>query len=108
SLRARAMSTLGGCMRIGAFIGPFGGAAVVTVVGTSGGYWVHLVAAVAAAVLVAAFREPGGDTLRTRSTQTDATPTWSVLRDSWPVYRTLGTAVLALGALRAARQVVLP
>src|SRR6478672_10822307 len=48
-LRATAMSTLGGVFRIGLFIGPFIGAAVVHFTGLWGAYAVHIVAAVVAA-----------------------------------------------------------
>ena len=44
-LRATAMSTLGGVFRIGLFIGPFIGAAVVHFTGLWGAYAVHIVAA---------------------------------------------------------------
>src|SRR6476660_9114206 len=48
-LRARAMSTLGGVFRIGLFIGPFVGGAVVHAVGIWGAYAVHIIAALVAA-----------------------------------------------------------
>ena len=48
-LRARAMSTLGGVYRIGLFVGPFVGGAVVAVTGLWGAYAVHIIAAVVAA-----------------------------------------------------------
>ena len=43
-LRARALSTLGGVNRIGIFIGPFIGAAVMQFAGITGAYWVGVVA----------------------------------------------------------------
>ena len=51
-LRARALSTLGGSMRIGAFIGPFLAAWVTTWAGTAGAYWIFVICAFAAGVLV--------------------------------------------------------
>ena len=49
--RARALSTLGGVMRIGLFIGPFLGAAVIGFFGLGGAYAVGVAALLAAAVL---------------------------------------------------------
>ena len=50
-LRARALSTLGGVNRIGIFIGPFIGAAVMQSAGITGAYWVGVIAMAAAAAL---------------------------------------------------------
>lgn len=104
-LRARAMSTLGGTHRIGMFIGPFLSAGVMTWWGTDGAYGVHLVAAVAAAVLLAALPEPPH---RGAAKHVGAGGTFGVLRDHLPVFRTLGLGALLVGALRASRQVVIP
>lgn len=43
-MRARALSTLGGTNRIGVFIGPFAGAAMIHFIGLDGAYWVAAVA----------------------------------------------------------------
>src|SRR5690606_28213219 len=51
SMRARALSTLGGTMRVGLFIGPFAGAAAMHFIGLSGAYWAAIVAMVGAGVL---------------------------------------------------------
>ena len=51
--RARALSTLGGVMRIGLFIGPFLGAAVIPFAGLAGAYGVGVVALVLSALLAA-------------------------------------------------------
>lgn len=106
-LRARAMSTLGGTHRIGMFVGPFLGAAAMTRWGTDGAYGVHLVAAVAAAVLLAALPEPPHRAPRS-SAHEAAGGTFRVLRDHLPLFRTLGVGALLVGALRASRQVVIP
>lgn len=50
-MRARALSTLAGTMRIGVFIGPFAGAATIYLMGLSGAYWVAVLAMFAAAWL---------------------------------------------------------
>jgi MFS family permease len=93
--RARALSTLGGVNRIGVFIGPFLGAAVMQFAGIGGAYWVGLVAMAAAALLsltipdLAAADMPDGGTAGPQPT----------LR---------GVGILLLSALRSSRQVVIP
>lgn len=105
-LRARALSTLGGMSRVGAFVGPFLGAAVLT-----GGrpvhdiYWLALVCtAVTVVVLLTVpdVAEPatGGGK--------KPVPVRAVLRDHRKVFLTLGLAVLLVGSVRATRQTVLP
>ena len=108
AFRARALSTLGGVNRIGVFIGPFAGAAVMQFFGIAGAYWVGVVAMAAAALL--SFTIPdlttpevplGGDagpqpTLR------------SVAVSHAGVFLSLGMGILLLSALRSSRQVVIP
>lgn len=106
--RARALSTLGGVNRIGVFIGPFAGAAVIQFAGLSGAYWVGVVAMVGAALLSAtipdlevAAPKPGADvgpqpTLR------------SVAVSHAGIFLSLGMGILLLSALRSSRQVVIP
>lgn len=110
-LRARAMSTLGGSQRIGTFIGPFLGAAAMHAMGTDGAYWIHVTTAVIAAVLVAVLREP----VPTRTSsgmhqhdEEDSKGTLGVLAQHFPVFATLGSGILMVGAVRASRQVVIP
>lgn len=116
-LRARAMSTLGGSMRIGMFAGPFIGAGVMKWLGLPGGYWVAVVATFAAGLL--AYRVPDleapaqrhpGSTSGTAAGAAGAThvTTRSILRDYRGVFATLGVGVLLLSAVRASRQVVIP
>jgi MFS family permease len=105
-LRARALSTLGGTARIGAFFGPFVGAAVL-----HGGapardaYWVGLVATVAAGLVVLLVRDVSGATPERRAAPTT---TRAVLASHRQVFVTLGLAVLMVSAVRATRQTVLP
>ncbi|MGK3958153.1 MFS transporter [Arthrobacter sp. R4] len=106
--RARALSTLGGVNRIGVFIGPFAGAAVIQFAGLSGAYWVGVVAMLGAALLSitipdleVAAPKPGADvgpqpTLR------------SVAVSHAGIFLSLGTGILLLSALRSSRQVVIP
>ena len=106
--RARALSTLGGVNRIGVFIGPFAGAAVIQFAGLSGAYWVGVVAMLGAALLSVtipdlevAAPKPGADvgpqpTLR------------SVAVSHAGIFLSLGLGILLLSALRSSRQVVIP
>jgi len=113
-LRARAMSALGGSMRVGVFLGPFLGAAVIHVMGKPGGYVVALVAVVAAGIL--AYRVPDLETPAHRHAAdgtASAEPvapvtTRGMLHDHWRTFVTLGSGVFLLSAVRASRQVVIP
>ncbi|MDT0168054.1 MFS transporter [Pseudarthrobacter sp. BRE9] len=108
AFRARALSTLGGVNRIGVFIGPFAGAAVMQFFGISGAYWVGVVAMAAAALLSLTIPDL-------------ATPDLPLGRDAGPqptlrsvaashagVFLSLGVGILLLSALRSSRQVVIP
>ena len=109
--RARAMSTLGGVMRIGMFIGPFVGAAAIHRFGLVGAWGVGIVALLMAAAVAARLpdldvpREPGG----ARGTAPAAAPGWrTTVRDHRRVFVTLGVGVLLVSAVRASRQAVIP
>jgi MFS family permease len=106
--RARALSTLGGVNRIGVFIGPFLGAAVMQFSGIGGAYWVGVAAMAGAALLSltipdleVAGASDGGHagpepTLR------------SVTVSHAKVFLSVGVGILLLSALRSSRQVVIP
>ena len=110
--RARAMSTLGGAMRVGLFIGPFAAALVIHRFGITGAYGVGI-AALAVAALVAA-RMPDlvvhtDDAGASAATPTTAAPSLrSTLRDHSRLFVTLGIGVLLVSAVRATRQAVIP
>jgi MFS family permease len=106
AMRARAMSTLGGVVRIGAFIGPFAGAATIGVWGLDSAYVLGLIAIIGAGVITYAVPEleeraavPAG---------ASAVSTWSIVRDHRLTLATLGFGVLLLSAIRQTRQVVVP
>ena len=110
--RARALSTLGGTMRIGMFVGPFIAAAAIHRYGLTGAYGVGI-AALAVAALVAAripdlvvhAPETGADAAR----PAPAAPTvMSTLRDHRHVFVTLGIGVMLVSAVRATRQALIP
>jgi MFS family permease len=107
--RARAMSTLGGVLRIGMFIGPFLGAAAIHAGGLAAAYGVGVVAATLAALV--ALRLPDLEThaAADASSATIHAPTLlSTVRDHRSVFVTLGVGVLLVSAVRASRQVVIP
>jgi MFS family permease len=105
-MRARAMSTLGGTMRIGLFIGPFLGAAAAKLWGLSGPYFVSLAAILAAAAIV--YRVPDLELAEDYRQATSKVTTRSVLKRDWRLFATLGTGILLLSAIRQTRQVVIP
>ncbi|MDR7083156.1 MFS family permease [Arthrobacter ginsengisoli] len=107
-LRARALSTLGGVTRIGIFIGPFIGAAVMQSAGITGAYWVGVAAMVAAAALSVTIPD-----LMAKPAADDGAPVRqatlrSVAASHAGVFLSVGMGVLLLSALRASRQVVIP
>ncbi|MEE2567952.1 MFS transporter [Pseudarthrobacter sp. J64] len=107
--RARALSTLGGVSRIGIFIGPFVGAAVMQVGGLHSAYWVGVGGMAAAALLGGLVRD-----LEVRSGRSDGydstpEPTMRGIAVSHAsIFLTAGFGILLLSALRASRQVVIP
>lgn len=106
-LRARAMSTLGGVFRIGLFVGPFVGSAMVHWVGLRGAYAVHIVAALVAAGILLIV----GDLRVEPDVQAGTGPrvaSGTVLREQRSVFATLGVGVMTVSAIRAVRQVALP
>jgi len=112
-LRGRAMSVLGGVHRVGLFIGPFAGAAAIGLTSLRAAYVVAIVMAVATVVLLLVVPDIEAPARR-RSPSPESTPQshgdglLTTVRTHRAVLRTLGVAVLAVGAIRAARQVVLP
>lgn len=105
AMRARALSTLGGSHRIGMFVGPFVGALAIDRWDVAAAYWVHVVTATLACAALVALPEVER---RDAATGTDRTTLRAVVRAHLPVLRTLGLAVLLIGAVRASRQVAIP
>lgn len=104
--RARVLSTLGGMHRVGYFIGPFVGAAVITL-------WhvpaVFIMAAVLSLLASGVVLLSSGAESRDEITEEAPGPPSGSL---WGTYRklflTLGLAVLLIGAVRGVRNTVLP
>src|SRR3954447_6140525 len=108
-LRARALSMLGGSHRVGLFIGPFVGAAAISLMSLRAAYLVAVVTAVAAAVLLLAIPDvsPAGAP-RAAHAGRGGHGLGATLREHRRLLLTLGVGILAIGAVRAARQTVLP
>ncbi|CAM5786415.1 MFS transporter [Castellaniella caeni] len=106
-MRARAMSTLGGTMRIGLFIGPFAAAGFIHLMGLSGAYWMAVLAMLGAGGLSLVIPD-----LETRATTGAAAPARihmrTLMRQHARAFLTLGTATALVSALRACRQIVIP
>lgn len=108
SLRARALSTLGGTMRVGLFVGPFAGAAVMHFVGLDGAYWAAMVAMVGAGLLSFLVPDLAARTERKATPGYVAPRLGGVLRSHLRVFLTLGLAGALVAALRACRQIIVP
>ncbi len=108
AFRARALSTLGGVMRIGMFIGPFIGAAAVHAFGLSAAYAVGIVGVLCAAAIGARVPDLTPPPVPEGQTPPASTTIASTLRDHRKVFLTLGVGVLLVSAVRASRQVVIP
>ncbi|MEX1006032.1 MAG: MFS transporter [Acidimicrobiia bacterium] len=104
-LRGRALSTMGGVQRIGTFFGPFLGAGAVALLGFDGAYYIHLIMAIAGGVVL--FFVPDLDSAERKPGHTKLDIVGIGRRHS-KAFVTGGVGVLALGVLRASKQVVLP
>jgi len=104
-LRGRALSTLGGINRVGNFVGPFLGAGAALFMGLEGAYAVHFVTAVLAAVLLIVLIR--GESVYPAA-EHEHVDFAAVVRENASVFFTAGIGVMAIGALRATRQGVLP
>ncbi|WP_457945928.1 MFS transporter [Pseudarthrobacter sp. alpha12b] len=106
--RARALSTLGGVNRIGVFIGPFAGAAVMQFFGIAGAYWVGVVAMAAAALLSLTIPDLATPEVPLGGNAGPQPTLRSVAVSHAGVFLSLGMGILLLSALRSSRQVVIP
>jgi MFS family permease len=108
-LRARALSMLGGAHRIGLFIGPFVGAAMISIASLRAAYAVAIVTAGLAATLLLVIPDiERAGRVSPAAGGAERPGLVSTVRAHRRLLATLGVAVLAIGAARAARQVVLP
>ena len=110
--RARAMSTLGGAMRVGLFIGPFVAAAAIHRYGLTGAYGVGIAALAVAAIVAARIPDLEANAVEADPASAAAAspaPTLrSIVRDHHRLFITLGIGVMLVSAVRATRQAVIP
>jgi MFS family permease len=112
--RARALSTLGGVLRIGLFIGPFASAAAIHRFGLASAYGVAIGALLLSGIVAARIPDLKVEGAGTFSADAPAgavaaTPTvLSTLRDHRHVFVTLGIGVMLVSAVRATRPAVIP
>jgi MFS family permease len=106
--RARALSTLGGAFRIGAFIGPLAGAAIIGHWNLSAAYAFAAGMSVLAAGVTLTLPDLPGERARAARQQSDEAKLWHVLGAHWRVLLSLGTGVLVLALTRSVRQAILP
>ncbi len=106
--RARALSTLGGVMRIGMFIGPFLGASVVHAFGLEAAFGIGIVAMAAASAIGARMPDLEPPAPLPGQEPPASTSIASTLRDHRHVFLTLGIGVVLVSVVRSSRQVVIP
>ncbi|MBP2387031.1 MFS transporter [Paeniglutamicibacter kerguelensis] len=108
--RARAMSTLGGVMRMGVFAGPFMATVAMGWWGITGAYWVGVAAMLLALVVCFAIPELPSRSGERGSARPEA-PTismWGMARKNRRVLCGVGLGVVCIAAVRSSRQIVLP
>lgn len=106
--RARVLSTLGGVHRIGQFVGPFVGALVIHGGAVDHAYFLGVATALAATFTLLAVR-PEGHPGPAVARPAEPVPTVrEALRQHRAVLASLGVAVVLVGAVRGARQQVVP
>jgi len=124
AIRARALSSLGGVFRLGAFVGPLIAAGVIHLTGTTqSAFVVHIVGCLGAAVVLLVVRDPSatvGGRARLRPSDQGAAPADAeeaerAVRGLFPtlwanrgVLVKLGSGAALIGAMRSGRQVMLP
>jgi MFS family permease len=109
--RARALSTLGGVMRIGLFVGPFLAAAVIHAVGIAGAYWAGVGSLIVSAIVAARMPDLPARSA-TAAPIAGAAPMRATFRsvgiDHAKIFLTVGIGALLVSAVRASRQAVIP
>jgi len=108
--RARALSTLGGVLRIGLFVGPFAAAAAIHAFGPSAAYGVGIVVLVVGALVARSVAElpAHGEATAGRAGGRAPLRMAQVLREHRRVFATVGLGVVLIAAVRASRQGIVP
>jgi MFS family permease len=108
-LRARALSTLGGTFRIGLFVGPFIGAAIVSAWTIGAAYAFAALMSLSAALLTAFLPDVTKQSRTVAAAQGVSRPSvWAVLAAHRRVLLTLGVGALVISAARSTRQSIVP
>lgn len=102
--RARAMSGLGGSMRVGVFVGPLLGAALIHVGGLTWVFWLAAAMSLSSALLARSMPDFGREHRGTTAHLSVA----SVLMAHRRILLTLGVAVVIIAASRSLRNSLLP
>ena len=102
--RARAMAMFAMTWRLGYFIGPLIGAAVILAVGTHGGFLVQLVGIVVSGYLMARLADPP----RAEGAVPGGVRLAEIVQTHRALLGTLGLGALMMGAARSSRDAVLP
>ncbi len=110
--RARALSTLGGVMRIGLFLGPFVAAGLIHAMGIGGAYWAGVGSLVLSALVALRMPELPAHTASEAATSLAEASAPATLRTVGighaRIFLTLGIGALLVAAVRASRQAVIP
>lgn len=104
--RARALSTLGGVFRLGTFVGPLLGSAVVAGFGLTAAYVMAGVTSLTGAIVTAVVPELPGE--HQPVGETPPSGLWSVLRSNARVYATQGLGAAVIMILRTAKDAIIP
>lgn len=107
--RGRALSTLGGCQRIGSFVGPFIGAWFMLWFDLAGAFYLHILTAVMASVALAVVRSGAGGHGAVPVRGEGPAPRVAQLLVEHRRNLTLaGIPAIVISAMRASRPVVIP
>lgn len=117
--RARALSVLGGTLRLGMFIGPFVAAAVIQLTGSAQAvFWVHAVACLLAAVALLVMPDPtalfaaraaaSGLRQGEEFVARESAGLFRTIRNRRATLLTIGIGGALFSAIRTSRQVILP
>ncbi len=105
--RARAMSTLGGTFRIGMFLGPLVGAAIISLWGLAAVFLLSGATSVLAGLMAMSMPDFGRER-RGAERSAGVASVWSVLRAHRRVLLTIGAGVVIIGVSRSMRPSLLP
>jgi len=106
--RARALSSLGGTFRIGGFIGPLAGSAVIAAWNLQAAYGFAAVMSLLAAAVTMTLPDLPDEVRSRRGGPADGPRLFAVLRAHIRTFFTLGIGVMFVNLVRAVRQTALP